>query len=61
MKLTRILLLAVCLPAVSTFAAPRKALIVDGQNNHNWQLTTPVLKKIVEDTGLPILKLSRST
>lgn len=28
-----------------------KVLIIDGQNNHNWQQTTPVLKKIFEDTG----------
>ncbi len=35
------------------FAAPRmKALIVDGQNNHNWQQTTPVLKKLLEETKL---------
>ena len=26
-------------------------LVIDGQNNHNWQQTTPVLKKILEDTG----------
>ncbi len=29
-----------------------RALIIDGQNNHNWKGTTPVLKKIIEDTGL---------
>ena len=28
------------------------ALIIDGQNNHNWKGTTPVLRKIIEDTGL---------
>jgi type 1 glutamine amidotransferase len=28
-----------------------KVLIVDGQNNHNWQATTPHLKKILEDSG----------
>ena len=33
-------------------AAPRKALIVDGQNNHAWKDTTPVLKKLLEETGL---------
>lgn len=32
-------------------AAPLKVLIIDGQNNHAWQQTTPVLKKILEDTG----------
>jgi type 1 glutamine amidotransferase len=33
-------------------AAPMKALIVDGQNNHNWKETTPHLKKLLEETGL---------
>jgi hypothetical protein len=33
-------------------AAPKKALIVDGQNNHAWQQTTPVLKKLLEETKL---------
>lgn len=28
-----------------------KALIVDGQNNHNWKATTPVLQKHLEDSG----------
>ncbi|HVX15643.1 MAG TPA: ThuA domain-containing protein [Pirellulales bacterium] len=29
-----------------------KALIVDGQNNHDWKSTTPLLKKHLEDAGL---------
>ncbi len=33
-------------------AAPIRALIIDGQNNHDWQRTTPVLKAILEDSGL---------
>jgi type 1 glutamine amidotransferase len=33
-------------------AQPYKALIVTGQNAHDWKATTPVLKKILEDTGL---------
>ncbi len=33
-------------------AAPMPALIIDGQNNHDWQKTTPVLKKLLEETGL---------
>lgn len=28
-----------------------KVLIVDGQNNHQWATTTPLLKQILEDTG----------
>jgi uncharacterized protein len=38
--------------AWSAAAAPLPALIVDGQNNHQWQETTPVLKKLLEETGL---------
>jgi uncharacterized protein len=34
------------------FAEPIKALIIDGQNNHDWKATTPVLKTILEETGL---------
>ncbi|MHC4726708.1 MAG: family 16 glycoside hydrolase, partial [Planctomycetota bacterium] len=29
-----------------------KTLIVDGQNNHDWKGTTPVLKSLLEETGL---------
>jgi type 1 glutamine amidotransferase len=36
----------------ATFAAPLKALIVDGQNGHNWKETTPVIKSLLEKTGL---------
>ena len=28
-----------------------RVLIIDGQNNHQWQVTTPVLKNILENTG----------
>src|SRR5947207_11776787 len=28
-----------------------RVLIIDGQNNHQWQLTTPLMKKVLEDTG----------
>ena len=41
------------LAAVALAAAPKyKALIVDGQNGHKWKETTPVLKKLLEDSGL---------
>jgi type 1 glutamine amidotransferase len=39
-------------PAPTSLRPRLKALIVDGQNNHHWQETTPVLKKILEDSGL---------
>jgi hypothetical protein len=32
--------------------ATLKALVVDGQNNHPWQETTPFLKSLLEETGL---------
>jgi type 1 glutamine amidotransferase len=39
--------------AVAAAAPPHKALIVDGQNGHKcWPQTTPVLKKLLEETGL---------
>ena len=38
--------------AALALAAPMKALIVDGQNGHNWKETTPILKKLLEETGL---------
>ncbi len=42
-----------CTLAVGVSAAePIKALIVDGQNNHNWAGTTPHLKKLLEETGM---------
>src|SRR5580704_16066678 len=28
-----------------------KVVIIDGQNNHNWRATTPVMKKALEDCG----------
>ena len=40
------------LAAAATAAPQLKALIVDGQNNHKWKATTPLLKKHLEDTGL---------
>lgn len=38
--------------AAATAAPPLKALIVDGQNNHDWKQTTPLLKQQLEQTGL---------
>jgi len=38
------------LAAVALAAPPYKALIVDGQNGHDWKSTTPVLKKLLEET-----------
>ncbi|MBN9118066.1 MAG: ThuA domain-containing protein [Planctomycetes bacterium] len=41
-----------CAAVTSVGAADEKikVLVIDGQNNHAWQQTTPVLKKILEGT-----------
>ena len=47
--------IAIALLCFASLAAetPRiKVLIVDGQNNHAWKETTPVLKRILEDAGI---------
>jgi type 1 glutamine amidotransferase len=31
---------------------PYKTLIITGQNNHNWKASSPVLKQILDQTGL---------
>jgi len=39
--------------AVSHSAPPKwKILIIDGQNNHKWAITTPIMKGYLEETGL---------
>jgi type 1 glutamine amidotransferase len=37
-----------------------KTLIVDGQNNHDWKSTTPILKKHLEDSGRFTVEVSTS-
>ncbi len=37
---------------LTTYAAQFKALIVDGQNNHDYRYITPHMKKVLEETGL---------
>ena len=39
--------------SLSAFAAPTyKALLIDGQNNHAWQETSPLLKNALESSAL---------
>lgn len=40
------------LTAAALAAPPYKALIVDGQNGHAWKETTPILKRLLEETQL---------
>src|SRR6186713_1177511 len=63
-NLFRLITLIAALGVVAaTAAADRptlKALIIDGQNNHNWKSTTPLLKKYLEDTGLFAVSVTTS-
>jgi len=53
--LSLLTLTSLCLASAPSVAddvpAPIRVLIIDGQNNHNWQQTTPVLKKILSEGG----------
>jgi uncharacterized protein len=55
--MTRQLHWAGCFLAAVALAAPARAgdkirvVIIDGQNNHDWKSTTPVMKKELEDSG----------
>jgi type 1 glutamine amidotransferase len=37
-----------------------RVLIVDGQNNHQWAITTPMLRSILEETGRFAVEVSTS-
>lgn len=53
-RLGRIIFGAILFAACTTAADAAdkiKVLLIDGQNNHQWQVTTPHLKKILEDSG----------
>lgn len=41
----------VLLSTATAAAEPLRVLIVDGQNNHNWQSTTPILKEFLAKSG----------
>ncbi|MDO5309004.1 MAG: ThuA domain-containing protein [Planctomycetia bacterium] len=41
-----------CLCTVASAQDKIRLVIIDGQNNHNWKATTPVLVKIFEDAGI---------
>jgi len=34
------------------FGGHYKALVVTGQNNHNWETSSPILKQLLEQTGI---------
>jgi uncharacterized protein len=52
--MNRLLSIAAALALTAPLAAaePIKVLIVDGQNNHTWRATTPILKQILEEAKI---------
>ena len=49
---TLIALAALVLSAAPSLGAEKlKALIIDGQNNHDWKAGTPIIKWLLEDSG----------
>lgn len=53
-KCLRFLIVALLLCSLSSTlhaeeSAPLKVLLVDGQNNHKWEITTPIMKQYYED------------
>ena len=53
--MARIMITFIALVLASTSnveAKKQNALIIDGQNNHNWKGTTPVLREYLEGSGL---------
>jgi hypothetical protein len=50
-RLGGLALAALLLPAAAGAEEKIRVILIDGQNNHNWKATTPVLKKELEQTG----------
>ncbi len=58
-----VLITTICLSASLSSSAQEKifkALLVDGQNNHKWQETTPLIKATLESTGRFIVDVATS-
>jgi len=47
----RCIVLFVSFLACAAAQTPIRALIIDGQNNHDWKSTTPALKAVLEESG----------
>jgi len=52
-RLLAALIAGLLLTASPGFSAgkPIRVLIIDGQNNHNWRATTPLMKQALEESG----------
>jgi len=46
--------------SLASAAEPLSLLIVDGQNNHNWKATTPVMDALLEKSGRFSVEVSTS-
>lgn len=51
MRLLATAVFSFCMLSPALAADKLKVLIVDGQNNHKWDITTPVLKHALESSG----------
>jgi len=59
--LTSLVLFPVVCASICLAESPKlKVLIIDGQNNHDWEVTTPVLKEIFESSGAFTVTVSTS-
>ncbi len=57
----KVILLVLLTQFTQLLAADKiKVLIIDGQNNHQWVTTTPLLKEILDDTGRFVVDVSTS-
>jgi hypothetical protein len=54
-----LILLAAAAVAGPQPAPNLQALIITGQNGHDWRATTPILRKLLEDTGRFEVRVNR--
>ena len=60
MKAIRIFSLILLFVSTTAWAGNLKVLLIDGQNNHNWKATTPVLVDALESSGRFTVTVSTS-
>ena len=60
LKAALLLACVVCFPGVSCARRPIRALIVTGQNNHNWPVSHRALQAILQNSGLFAVDLAVS-
>lgn len=60
LKVTLLLACVACFPGMSCARKPIRALIVTGQNNHNWPVSHRALQAILQNSGLFTVDLAVS-